>query len=911
VVKLEELIESAKAESSLLMSYCASLPFFEQNILDHLQRAGAGRVTILLDEEDYHASLSDFVTSAGIRYRIQPIRLAHPNANFHPKLYFLVTPTTARLLVASANLTPSGFRSNLEVVDQLSLSDAERSDARAFAQYGEMLRSIVKLDSQLPPAVVQILEKSAADILKRVGDVGNDRGPQFLHSIDKPLLSQLAAIVKPPTIDEIAVISPFFDGKSAAILELAKMYPNAKIRIIKGKSPDSLNGEALIALARRITVEEVVSFGDERLERKLHAKMLILSGKGHEWLVSGSANLTRPAWLEAAASRHCGNVEAVILREAEKGTFRKLLESVKTQRVDHSQLQFVSDLTDLRFAKNELVIVDAQLDSHQITAVVEGCNDLLRNGSTVRMFVEQGGRRTEYRPTLRIDGTEQSALRADVSKRQMKIDLPVLLTVEIVPKQGEVLAARVWVSVPLALAFNSVQRSVRSSMRDVCRRVFIQEDAASVVAEAIGRFLADLGDVVGSESHSAATTAKREEPDKILSVDDFIVSERALGGVHASAARVVQALSGLAAFLQKLLLVGEGVEDELTPADVNVDAESEATSEDADHDEAGQARQPLARLPKKAEALLEELTFAFQSTVIDALEQPVSPVAVPYVLNIPDATVAFVLLHERVRQRLQLISGHEVAYSIREVLQNILSIDGALIGGRYGWLIRAMASDESCFAVKDLLADSIRLNQLRAFVGAGLALDGPIREDDTVAQAVLAGLHLVTGAPPGAAIDDELRAQLDRVSRASVGAIKVLDMERGLRSYNPWSLDLLRTIRRWSLVIKLDAAKRNSEEEKVLSDRLLESAPQLCDQYMRLRAGNSSRLARAVETEAGISCSVCHMVLPANVASQLRSTSEVGVMCPFRPHLIVPLRIEDATTGVVLSWFEGVEPLLK
>ena len=502
--------------------------------------------------------------------------------------------------MASANLTPSGFRSNLEVVDQLCLSDADRSDARAFAQYGQMLRSVVALDSQLSPAVVQILEKSADEIVKRVGEPENDEGPHFLHTIDKPLLSQLATIVKPQTIDEIAVVSPFFDGKSTAIIELARTYPNAKVRIIKGKNADSLNGEALITLGGRITVEEVVSVGDERRKRKLHAKLLMLSGDGHEWLVSGSANLTRPAWLEAGASRGCGNVEAVILREADKGTFRKLLQGVKTQRVDHSKLQFVSDLNDVRLAKNELVIVDAQLDSHQITAVVEGCNDFLRKGAAVRMFVEQGGRRTEHRPSTTIDGKQQSVLRADVSKRQMKIDLPVVLTVEIVPRHGEVVAARAWVSVPLALAFNSVQRSVRSSMRDVCRKVFIQEEAASVVEEAIGRFLVDLGDVVASDSHSGTTTPKVEEPDKLLSVDDFIVSERALGGVHASAARVVQALSGLAAFLQRILLVGEGGEDELTPADMNVGAEDESAPEDADREEASAAHNHMARAyPKR------------------------------------------------------------------------------------------------------------------------------------------------------------------------------------------------------------------------------------------------------------------------------------------------------------------------
>ena len=638
MIKLEERFESAKAESSLLMSYCSSLPFLEQNVLDHLQRAGAGRVTILVDEGDYHASLSDYVRAAGVRYRLHPVRLPHPKANFHPKLYLLLTRTNVRLLVASANLTPSGFRSNLEIVDELSLSDDDRADARAFAQYGRMLNSLIALDSDLSRAVVRVLQIFVDEIERRVGKQVSEAGPRLLHSIDEPLLSQLVATVPPGIVDEIVVISPFFDPKSAAIIELAKAYPKASIRIIKDAKTESLNGQALITLGDRVVVDELASAENGEHRRKLHAKILALRGGEAEWIISGSANLTRPAWLVSASSKQCGNVEAVVVRESAKGTIGRLMQGIKTRRVSCGELHFVKQQDDVEPSGAKFMIVDAQLDSGQITALMEVRTESPSDHTGFRMYVEQGGRRAEYRPTVHTRDKHQLALRADVRNSRMKIDLPVLLTVQYKPEQGQVMVARAWVNLTSALAFNSVQRGVRSSMRDVCRRVFIQEDAASVIAEAIGRFLVDLGGGVRQQSHASARSVKPEETDESLLVDDFIITQQDLGGPHAAANHAAQALSGLALFLEKLLIVAAEEGDELAPAD---DTEEEEPREVKKPKQEERPTEP--RQIKRAEVLLDGFNNAFRSTVSSALSQHVSAAAVPFVLNVPDAVVAFVL----------------------------------------------------------------------------------------------------------------------------------------------------------------------------------------------------------------------------------------------------------------------------
>ena len=135
-----------------------------------------------------------------------------PHGAFHPKLYLQFKRKEARLLVASANLPPSGFRANLEIVDELTLNENGQGDSRAFGQFAEMLRSLTQLDQRLPKAITREL-REIADMLS--GWIGNnptyEANPHFLHSIEEPLLRQLIQLVPPARIDEIVAVSPFFE----------------------------------------------------------------------------------------------------------------------------------------------------------------------------------------------------------------------------------------------------------------------------------------------------------------------------------------------------------------------------------------------------------------------------------------------------------------------------------------------------------------------------------------------------------------------------------------------------------------------------------------------------------------------------------------------------------------------------
>ncbi len=894
MINVAKQIESTRPSRSLFMSYCASLPFFEREILPHLQQVGDGRVTVLVDEAQYQASFSDFVRGAGTRYRFHPVRLPHKSANFHPKLYLLLNGPRADLLVASANLTPSGFRANAEIIDQLTLSKENQEDAPAIAQYVRMLRLLPSLDRHLPVAVVEELHKFASD-LEALGATQKETlvGPWFLHSVEEALLPQLVQLIPSLEIKQIVAISPFFDDKSVAVLKLAETYPNASIRLVKGADPGSLNGEALAPVARRVSVEELQSLADEQ-QRRLHAKILVLRSSTDEWVISGSANLTRAAWLSSAMSVHsCGNVEAVIVRRFSLGSANRLLKSINTEPVDYQKLRRTVESPEPAGANPGFVIVDAELCNQEITVSVE-LRNLIPHATQFRISLEQSGRCTNVIPTVTRSG-DRVHLRVNIRQQKFDRERPITATVELRADGGQPARMRTWVAVPAALAFNSSQRNVRAAARDVCRRVFVQDEAAGVIGDAIARFLTDLGGLAHEHRTQVPYDSNQESADDIdrpLSQQEFIIPDNALGTLHTSHARTAQALSGLAALLEKLLLAAEEVEDVRAPAD----SLEEISDEDLEGgNTAGRSADPAdhKRKVKRAEETLDELSAAFRDTVSEALRQDVSEQAVPFVLNLPSAAIAYILLHAQVRRRLELDAGHTVPHELREILHEAFSINGMVPGGRYGWLVRAWASERCRTSLQETLSRSGSASELLAFAAAGLALGGPLQANDAMAQGILAGLHLVTGRVPSQDIDSGLREHLDAVAQSSGGVLRAQELQSILTSFDPEKLSLIPLVRRWATMARIDNATIDAAQ---VSSDLLELqrvAPKLWEEYSLIRRRVRLPLTQASAKEDGVWCDGCNIKLPGATAQLLIASSGDHVTCPNCHRIIIPLRVND------------------
>jgi hypothetical protein len=309
-ISILDVIKRGGYEASLISTFNATLPFYEEVVLRKLVGAGCRHNVVLMDRSQCAISWGSEATRprlAGHAYTLLPI--SAPGA-FHPKLCIIVGPKKASILIGSHNLTLSGFGYNREVTNWIEVAgpkDAEGAallaDAwRMASQWIEMERgksadalidSTLALSNFISPLLANAIESTSAFALTQVPN-------------GQPLIDQLSEKIT-KNVKRIGVIGAFFDNELAFVNEIAKRWPSAEI--VVGIDPDSVQLAAIPkkGFARYVDARQLW----QNSQSYLHAKAFYFeAGGGYSAFVSGSANPSRPAWMKTSSC----NVEAVLLR---------------------------------------------------------------------------------------------------------------------------------------------------------------------------------------------------------------------------------------------------------------------------------------------------------------------------------------------------------------------------------------------------------------------------------------------------------------------------------------------------------------------------------------------------------------------------------------------------------------------
>lgn len=312
-ISILDIIKRGGYEASLITTFNAHLPFYEEVVLRRLVSAGCRHNVVLMDRNQCSVSWGSEATRprlAGHAYTLLPI--GAPGA-FHPKVCILVGPKKASILVGSHNLTLSGFGYNREVTNWVEVSGSKDSDGAALlADAWHQVMGWVELargkapDSMLTAslALANFINPLIANVTKPSDVVMLGQTPNGLALFDQ--LAPLAG----EGVKRIGVLGAFFDRELALIKELKARWPAAEV--VVGIDPDSVHLEASSnTLPARFV--DARKLWKPNSNVYLHAKIIFLDvGRKDSLLVSGSANPSRPAWLGTAAS--C-NVEAVLVRK--------------------------------------------------------------------------------------------------------------------------------------------------------------------------------------------------------------------------------------------------------------------------------------------------------------------------------------------------------------------------------------------------------------------------------------------------------------------------------------------------------------------------------------------------------------------------------------------------------------------
>lgn len=376
-ISLLEVLKDAPYEASIITTYNATLPFYEDFVLPKLISAKSRLNVVMMDSAQCArawATPSQYPRLAGSAYTLVPMKA--PGA-FHPKVCILIGKTRCELLVGSHNLTLAGFGFNREISNWVRIIASKEKGAAPEASHAlddtwRLIRSwIAAQGERLPDAVLHVvdnLEKALQPFL---------RVPQLPSSLRvlgqspglRPLLDQLCdAIRRPPR--RVAMTGAFFDQGQAFLQEVESRWPAAQIRVVIDRDTVVLGRPRSNARAAFVCGTKI---WPDIASRYLHAKALVLDFGDAVALVSGSANPSKPAWLFSDRA----NIEAVMLRTdlaaADEVVVRELMSAFSAVPLTEEELNAVpvrlDSTDDDHSATNTLPVFIAAADEQGLVRI--------------------------------------------------------------------------------------------------------------------------------------------------------------------------------------------------------------------------------------------------------------------------------------------------------------------------------------------------------------------------------------------------------------------------------------------------------------------------------------------------------------------------------------------------------------
>lgn len=267
-----------------------------RRFLNMRSRLRESNVAVLADAKRY-----DFKSQKMFEtYELFFVRTAR---KFHPKLFVLAFERDFRLIVASANLTESGFHRNLEAVWTGSTAKGDR--------FGKAAKSALDFIDSVRKKEWPSCRSLARTLIALRQKAPKDRGgPALLHSeSSRCILDQLLSrLPQGRHVEELHVVSPFFDrGDRLGPMERfkgAKAHIYVREERFGSKAAYRLQASktALSKIAAVFPIIDprwIAGSGEDEDERPrprmLHAKLLAFRAGNRGFALLGSPNFTSPA----------------------------------------------------------------------------------------------------------------------------------------------------------------------------------------------------------------------------------------------------------------------------------------------------------------------------------------------------------------------------------------------------------------------------------------------------------------------------------------------------------------------------------------------------------------------------------------------------------------------------------------
>lgn len=315
-IDLLESFDSRDAEVALLSTFNFDPGFFERELLSRRALRRCRHVLVLMDSDRWRALCQKGIESERLNRHYHVIPVSRQLGVFHPKLHVLLGEAGGTLICGSHNLSHTGFTNNLELTAAVHMDAAnvEPGLARVLNHAVTFFQQVIAREGGFHREVAsQWLDglETAYPWLKIEADESNVRlihsgpnvPPDGLEGDQQiPLLERLEQVWD-GELQELDILSPYYDADLSTLREIQLRYPQANISITAQEFTTSLPAEILARDFPGITL-----FGVQSDSRRLHGKLLSWRASGRRGYLAGSANFTSAA-LKGANTEACLLVE--------------------------------------------------------------------------------------------------------------------------------------------------------------------------------------------------------------------------------------------------------------------------------------------------------------------------------------------------------------------------------------------------------------------------------------------------------------------------------------------------------------------------------------------------------------------------------------------------------------------------
>lgn len=362
-----------KWQNALFLTYTVDFSFFERTLLREFYKT-CRNIIILIDGFNFLEACNQHSKSQ-LLHLINNVYIAEGIYNVslsHAKLILLTNETEGRLILGSGNLGLRGYSLNGEVFIKYEYNENLKDNLDIFIDTRDFFEALIKRNFILGEHSKERIYRLFNNSLWLFGNEKKSNQPIIIHNLKYNLVKQIEDIIAGRKVEELIILSPFYDKNCNALRKILNIFNPLKARLLIQDKHASIEISVLKNLMSELKGRLLVNKINPISSKYIHAKLYLFKLKDSSLLICGSPNLSMNAMFKEAPT---GNIEIANVSMGKVEEFDDLLNLLNLGNdendLDNFELKFISENTD-KLETEKFTLLSGSLEKNKIILYFNG-----------------------------------------------------------------------------------------------------------------------------------------------------------------------------------------------------------------------------------------------------------------------------------------------------------------------------------------------------------------------------------------------------------------------------------------------------------------------------------------------------------------------------------------------------------